>query len=143
MTKREREKLEQRSRLAAANVLIQVIAGNGRGFFGHNGRVSRLELDGRGRVWLIDKYHEKRVYTHHGGRWRNFTEGGTLRDLIIRLRNYVKRGDAVNPAVFGPWPASYCAGDLWGYGDDMAKVREAAVKLGVVPKDAYDGRYRK
>jgi hypothetical protein len=39
-------------RLEKANALLRVIAGCGRRFFEHQGRVGRLELDGRGRLWF-------------------------------------------------------------------------------------------
>lgn len=126
------ERVEQERRQAAANELLRVIASCGRRFFHHEDRISRLELDDRGRVWLHDKYTGARIYTHRDGRWRGFSEGGTLQGLIKALRDYVKRGTKLHSLTFGPWPKWYCGGALWGYGEDMEKVRDAARQLGII-----------
>ncbi len=118
------------SRLDIANGLLETIATFGRRFFSHDGRVARLELDHRGRVWFHDHYTGLRIYTHYAGRWRGFTSGGTMRSLIENLRDYIKRGERLHPMVFGPWPDWFCGGDLWGYGDDMEKVRTKARDTG-------------
>lgn len=136
MTKRE-QKLE---RLARANYLIQTIASCGRRFFsmGSDSRtecfrtVSRLELDDRGRCWLIDKYTGRRIYTHYTGRWRGFSDGGTLKGVIVALRDYVVHGKLVPPLMFGPWPKMFCDGDPWGYDGDTAIVRATAERLGML-----------
>lgn len=122
-------------RLVAANALIETIASKGLRFFAHKGRVSRLELDSRGRVWLIDKFTQKRVYTHYRWEWRGFSEGGTLRAVIEALRDFIKRETQMTSG-FGPWPKNYCNGNLWGYGDDMAEVRGRAIELGVLSSHA-------
>lgn len=120
----------RQARVFVANQLIQVIASHGRRFFHHKNLVSRLELDRRGRVWLIDKYTSAHIYTHYRGNWRGFTEGGTLRNLIEQLRDYIMgRRPDLPLELLGPWPKWYCDGDLWGYGDDMAKVRAKAAEL--------------
>lgn len=113
--------------------MLEAIASCGRRFFRDKGRVSRLELDNKGRVWYIDSYTEKRIHTHHPWcKWRGFTGGGTMKDLIKALRNFVTKGTKLHPKAFGPWPQWYCGGDLWGYGDDMEKVRNSARHLGIV-----------
>jgi hypothetical protein len=120
MTKDERASL--------ANSFIDAIASCGRKFFFHNGRISRFEVDARGRVWFIDAYNERRIYTHYKYRWRGFSEGGTLRSLVEKLRDFIRTGE--QPQLhLGPWPKWICDGDLWGYGEDMAKVRDAATPL--------------
>ncbi len=125
---------ERRERARKANALLQVIASVGRGFFGHQGRVSRLEVDERGRVWLIDKYTLRRIFTHRRGeRWRGFSEGGTLRDVVERLVGFVVTGKPITAMILGPWPDRYCGGEMWGYGkENMAFLRKAASQLGVV-----------
>ncbi len=123
---------EKDKRLEQANELLKVIANCGRKFFFHNGRVSHFEIDGRGRVWFIDAYREARIYTHYiQGRWHGFSEGGTLRDLVIRLRDYILSGKQVGK-VFGPFPDWYSDGDPWGYGSDMQFVYQSAVRLAIV-----------
>lgn len=119
-------------RAAIANEMLVAIASCGRRFFAHKDRVSRFELDHRGRIWLIDKYTEKRIYTHYEGQWRGFSDGGTLHALIERLRDFIASGKPLPATIFGPWPEWVCGGDLWGYGADMQTVRDEAKRLGVV-----------
>lgn len=122
----------KQERLIDANKLIEVIASCGRRFFRHGDRVGELELSVSGRIFYVDAYAGKRIYTHYRYRWRGFSEGGTLRFLIIALRDYVTKGAPVNPSTFGPWPSWNCGGDLWGYGADTCQVREAARELGII-----------
>lgn len=114
--------MTKQERVVEANKVIEVISRHGRRFFRHEDRVSRFELDAQGRVWLIDKYSNKRVYTHYPYRWRNFTEGGTLKCLCEDLRDYIRTGTPIRRAWFGPFPDWRCEGDPWGYG---AKGMEA------------------
>ena len=123
---------EKTERLAKANQAIEIIARFGRKFFSHHLFITRLELDQRGLVWLIDGYSHKRIYPYGNHRWKGFSEGGTLRALIIALRNYISKGDLVPPQHFGPWPKWYSEGEPWGYGEDMVKVREEVGKLGIL-----------
>lgn len=118
--------------LARANHLLVVIASYGRRFFHHKGRVSRLECDARGRIWFIDCFSEKRIYTHYPHTWRGFSGGGTMKELIVALRDFVVHGRKLPRSSFGPWPEWVCGGDLWGYGDSMSHVRDAAERLEVV-----------
>lgn len=121
---------DKKERAGKANDFLAVVARCGRQFFTHKGQVSRFDVDQRGRVWFVDAYTERRIYTHHAGRWRGFTEGGTLRGMVESLRDYIQSGE---PQEFGlgPWPEWYCGGDLWGYGEHMATVRAAAAACGV------------
>lgn len=119
-------------RLAACNGLLSVIADCGRRFFRHEDAVAQLELDRRGRVFFHDAYTRKRIYTHYRGRWRGFSNGGTLKNLVEAMRDYIVKGRPIPACVFGPWPYHVCGGDLWGYGDDMDHVRHAAMLLGVI-----------
>jgi hypothetical protein len=129
--------MNKSERLQKANALLETIADCGRKFFRHNDLVSRFELDRRGRIWFIDAYRSARIYTHYTrGRWRGFSEGGTLRDLVIALRNYIATGKLINPVHFGPWPDWYCDGDVWGYGQDMEKVRAKAIELEIIPTNS-------
>jgi hypothetical protein len=112
-----------KERLEKANEFINTIGSCGRRFFNHNGEVSRLEVDARGRVWFIDSYSKKRVYTHYRFEWRGFTNGGTLRCLIAYLRDYIKRGERFYIPSF----------HYWGYDENaMAIVKHKAVELGLL-----------
>lgn len=113
---------EENKRLENANKFLRTISKCGRHFFCHKGKVSKLELDSRGRVWFIDAYTDKRVYTHYRFDWRGFTEGGTLRALIVRLRNYIKSGE---PFILPAW-------NYWGYGNDIFEVIKSGFELGLV-----------
>lgn len=122
-------------RAEQANQLLAAIAGCGRKFFAHNGRVSRFEVDDRGRIWFVDAYREAKIYTAcKWSRWRGFSEGGTLLALVLQLCDFIRSG---TPATIhlGPWPDWVCGGDLWGYGGDMETVRQAAQAAGVVPSN--------
>jgi hypothetical protein len=126
--------MTKEERLANANEMLRAIASCGRKFFAHEDRVSRFEVDQRGRVWFIDKWTQKRIYTHYRYDWRGFSEGGTLRALVERLRDFITQGKQLPPTIFGPWPEWVCGGDLWAYGDAMQRVRDAAEELRIVPQ---------
>ena len=72
-------------RAVTANQMLEAIAGCGRRFFSDSGNTSRFEVDERGRIWFIDCYKGRRIYTHYAGRWRGFSQGGTLRALVLKL----------------------------------------------------------
>ena len=118
-------------RLAICNRILCVIASHGRRFFSQdadqprmaNPRVSSFSLDYRGRVWFTDRYTGRLIYVAHNGRWRGFSEGGTLRSLIKNMYLFIKDGTPIASWRFGPWPLWICGGDLWGYGDAMDVVR--------------------
>lgn len=127
-------------RLEAANEFIKVIASCGRNFFSENSDMrnkkdkpftSFMEVDARGKVWFTDYYTRKRIYTHYRYDWNGFTSGGTLRDIVICLRNFIKKGSQMRAAYFEP---REIFGDMehpWGYGGDLRTVKEAAVRLGI------------
>lgn len=130
-------------RLAAVNELVGVIASCGRRFFHHEGRIARMEIDGRGKLWWIDEWKGRRlclsVKPYHL-LMRGFTGGGTLRELVIAMRDFVRTGERFTSRAFGPWPTWVCGnGDRWGYGlDNMQVIREASLRLGITtePKSA-------
>lgn len=118
-------------RVALVNALLVEIGACGRRFFARSDRQARFELDPKGRIWFVDDYSNRPIYTHHTrDSWRGFSHGGTLRDLVIALRDFIRTGQPI-VGHFGPWPQSTCGGDLWGYGEDMQRVRDAADRLGI------------
>jgi len=122
---------DKRIRADNANELLMTIAYTGRKFFHHGGAVSHFEVDCRGRIWFIDGYRGDKIYTHYtNGRWRGFSQGGTLRGLIIALRDYISHSKTIGGAV-GPFPSWYSDGDPWGYGEDMKIVQNCAKRLGI------------
>lgn len=126
-------------RLEQINQMIKEIADCGRHFFlGKNG-YAKMEVDQRGRVWFIDDYTAKRIYTHHKGRWSGFfSHGGTLKALVECFRDYISKGKKIPCRIFGPFHSTLCNGDLWGYGDDMQHIREKAVAIGLIEGEKTD-----
>lgn len=122
--------MNRHERVEVANKFLEIISRHGRRFFHHKDRVSRFELDHRGRVWFVDSYNKRRIWTHQDGSWgRYFTNGGTLLILCKALREFIMdRGDLPLNHL-GPWPVTLCDGDLWGYGDSMATVRDECRQL--------------
>jgi len=118
-------------RLRNANEFIRVIANCGRRFFEHKGFVSTLELSPTGRVFFIDYYTKKRIYTHRKYvRWAGFTSGGTMKSLVESMRDYITKGTQMRATYFQPEMGNGFS-NPWGYGEDILKVRDAAVKLGL------------
>jgi hypothetical protein len=132
-------KLDKNARVAIANQAIEIIASHGRKFFSlaaegrpvEQNRISRFELQAQGRLWFIDKWTQKAIYTaYRRGKWRGFSEGGTLRALICEIADWITgKREAFPLNCFGPWPEYICGGDLWGYGKDMQIVREKLAEL--------------
>ena len=123
--------MSKEERLKNSNEFIKVIASCGRFFFQHNGFISTLELSPTGRVFFIDSYTKKRIYTHRKYvRWDGFTNGGTMKRLVESMRDYITKGTQMRAAYFQPEMDNGFE-NPWGYGDDILKVREAAVRLGL------------
>lgn len=118
-------------RSETCNEFLRFVAGCGRRFFAHDGKVSAFEFNEAGHVCLRDKYSGKLVYTAYNGSWRGFTEGGTLRSLVQQMADYIRTGKPARTSLLGPWPDWYCKGDLWAYGDAMPAVRDKGLSLGI------------
>lgn len=114
----------KQDRCNRANALLQVIASTGSRFFRHGSRVSQFYLDGRGRLWLNDRWNRKPVYTHYKGEWKHFSQGGTLKALCEALRDFVIHGKRFT-----------FTGRHWGYGEDMSAVISAARALEILPAE--------
>jgi hypothetical protein len=132
----DRELRARQDRIEKVNALLRLIASHGRRFFRHRDdrtgaeRVSQFFMDPTGRIWLMDKHTWRPVWVSYPGRWREFTEGHTLRLLIEALRDYIRTGKLVSPHHLGPWPDWDCDGDPWGYGKEtMQTVRDGAREL--------------
>lgn len=128
---------QKRARAFEANKVILYVSQHGRRFF-YNERFDRtavMYVDYRGRIWFQDDYTNTPIYTHYQGRWRKFSHGGTLKRLIIALRDYIRTGEPISPRYFGPWDKMLCDGDLWGYGfEAMENVRRKVLTTEAVRK---------
>lgn len=115
--------MNKQERLELVNQVIAEIAKCGRGFFGHKDRIARLEIDKRGRIWFVDDYTQKRIYTHYRGRWNyHFSYGYSTQQLIRQFAEFVQTG---KPNLSIHW-LGY--GRIsWGYpSDDLPPIWELA-----------------
>ncbi|MDK9789774.1 hypothetical protein [Vibrio sp. D431a] len=114
------KKDKKKERVEHANALLINFSSVGAKFFLHNGGASQFEVDTHGKIWFLDKCSDRRVYVYREGRWKGFTEGGTLRTLIEALRDYIRTGEKISPRFVVP--AFYSYGDVYGYG--VAAIKE-------------------
>lgn len=124
----------KQQRASQANLLIAQIASCGRRFFYNqrDNRTAHMEVDQRGHIWFVDDYREARIYTHYTGRWRGFTHGGTLRQLVELMRDYISTGAKI--------PLGYIAmknigggENVWGYENSEAQLlRRLCAKLPII-----------
>lgn len=139
-------KAEKQQRLIEANRIIKVIASHGRRFFfcKEKNTFAEFYFDDHGILWLRDEYTQKSIYVCCNGRWRYFSNGGTLRDIIRALRDYIRLNEPLNAGIFGPWANWICDRDLWGYGKpEMAKLREELYSSPAIVSDLeYSQRHR-
>jgi ribosomal protein L16/L10AE len=120
-------------RVEHANALIKVIASHGHKFFEHKGAIATMELDKNGKVWLVDEYTKARIYTHNRREWKGFNHGGTSRDLVCAMRDYITKGKQLPIAWIAPIRINPEHGDIWGYGTEArTAAREAAAKLPII-----------
>lgn len=125
----------KRQRVEHVNQAIRIIADHGRRFFFNQlaDRYARMEVDQRGKVWFVDDYSARRIFTHKtvwGGRWRGFSHGGTLRNLVEAFRDYIRTGEPLPPGYLGP--ERFDDSNIWGYDEaGMKAVREQAGALAV------------
>ena len=125
----------KQQRVEQVNQVIRIIADHGHRFFFNERQqaYASMEVDQFGKVWFIDDYIRKRVYTHKtpwGGRWNGFSHGGTLKGIVERFRDYIRTGAPVSPFYLGP--ERFDDSNIWGYDEaSMKAVREQAGALPV------------
>ncbi len=132
-------------RLETANRIIKIIAAHGRKFFSENSDrespvenpfISSFFVDLPGELWFIDRYSRWPVFVRHDpGKWHKFTDGGTLQRVVLHLAEHIWTGSPVRLGYFSPSPSYLCGGDIWGYGDDMVKVRDAVAAI--LPQEKF------
>jgi hypothetical protein len=127
-------------RVEHANELIRLIASCGREFFRNGETVAHMEIDKRGKVWFVDEFTRCRIYTHYRGDWRGFNNGGTMRNLVVALRNYITKSEKLNPRVIAPKRFYEDGSNIWGYEPSEAEaLRQSAWKLPMFPQAEEQG----
>ena len=117
---------DKAERMMKANEFIKIIATHGRKFFNYKGSISWLLLDSQGRIVFFDSFSKRYVYIYGNGSWKGFTNGGTLRTLIIHLREYIQGKIKTGDELFKVLPIRLD----WGYPEaDMTIVTEAARRI--------------
>lgn len=124
----------KRQRAAQINQVIRIIADHGHRFFYSQAinRYASMEVDARGKVWFIDDYSGKKIFTHDtawGGKWRGFSHGGTLKDLVKEFRDYICTGEPLHLGYLGP--ERFNDSNIWGY--DEAGMRAVREQAGALP----------
>lgn len=128
----------KQQRTEQVNQVIRIIGNHGRRFFFNRtaNRYASMEVDQRGKIWFIDDYSSRRIFTHKtnwGGRWRGFSHGGTLRSLVEGFRDYIRTGEPLHLSYLGP--ERFDDSNIWGYDKEgMRAVREQAGALPVFRK---------
>lgn len=119
---------EKEKRLKIANKFIKIISSYGRRFFysEKSNKIAFLKLKNN-HIYYVSEFLEKEIYLHY--RYWTFHHGGTLRCLIEALKEYIMGRIELPLNHLGPWRKEICNGDLWGYGDDMEKVRKECKNL--------------
>lgn len=112
--------IEQKQlRAVHANALILSIASYGRKFFRYEDNVAKLFVQPSGRVFILDEYTRKLIYTHTERHWNGFNNGGTLRGLVCMLRDYIMTGKQINIGYICT-QRRYDDSNIWGYSKEEA-----------------------
>lgn len=115
----------KRQRAEQVNQVIRIITDHGRQFFYRQtvNRYANMEVDHRSKVWFIDDYSGTRIFTHEtvwGGKWRGFSHGGTLRDLVKELGITSALVNHSTPDYLGPERID--DSNIWGYDEEAMKA---------------------
>jgi len=130
---------KKQKRVDEINELIKLISDIGRRFFysEKHDRIARFEIQKSGRIAFYDDYSGKKVniYLKHR-EWPGFTHGGTLKNLVGNMSEYIRFGHKIDVRFLAPFGWS-SERDIWGYGKDASdQLKRKAVNLNCV----YDGR---
>lgn len=134
----------KQKRVDECNEIIKLIATHGRKFFNYEdrtGRISKLTLGPQERVYFIDGYTGKVIYTHRRYcHWKGFSEGGTLKGWVEAFRDYITFGTKLNIKAICPVRINPDNGNIWGYSDDEAKkLIESLADFPAFKKDVKNG----
>lgn len=126
-------------RLEEANMLIKIISSYGRRFFYCHSTdcVAHMSIGPRGHIYFHDNYTRKAIYTAYPHRWSGFSHGGTMRDLVVALAEYVRNGAKLSMHWIGPDRRGMTDGNIWGYeAGQMELCRAEAAKTAVIKPQA-------
>lgn len=127
---------DKKARVEHANQLIKAIASHGRKFFlSSKGDVAEFEIDVHGKVWYRDDYSRALIPMGVHCRWKGFTHGGTLRDLVERMWAYIESGLTIDRACIGYERAD--GSNIWGYKPaDIEACRRQCYALPIIDPEA-------
>lgn len=112
------------ARMAAANELIRVISTCGRRFFHHGFKSGWSQFVRDPDLCFLDDFKGGKCYPLKGDMNKS-SHGSGLKFFITALAKYIQDGDSATISAV-------LKHNHWGYDDDMAKVRDAAVQLGMI-----------
>lgn len=114
--------LERDERINHVNEVVRHISSYGSRFFTHEGRVAKI-VELKGKLWWLDDYKGTPVFidkiSGYQPAMRGFSHGGTLRELVLHFRDYIRTGKKVHRGYIG---ASY-----WGYDQPSTEALKLAV----------------
>ncbi|MBL4751981.1 MAG: hypothetical protein JKY52_00055 [Flavobacteriales bacterium] len=119
--------MNKADRIKQVNTFIRVMADNGRRFFYSKkfDRYGHFFLGFDGHLRWRDEYTNKAIYLTGMNNWhKGFTNGGTLQSIVKMFTDYIRKGKPVNLNYFRNFKD--WRGDVWGYGEAMTPVTEAA-----------------
>lgn len=119
------------ARVSHANSLLSIIGSYGRHFFASkSGDVfGTFEVDSKLQVWYVDARTSSRILTTGEGadsRWHGFSHGGTLKDIIKLIRDYILTGRKLDEYWIGC--ARSDGSNAWGYGVEPLKKLRARLQ---------------
>ena len=113
------------ARLQLANAYIEKISEHGRGFFKHDNRITHFVVCRRtGRLKIIDKYSQRWVDIAKKGRWHGFSDGGTLRNVIECLADFIRGRRNIPEFSYRYW--GYTEGEMRALDEALAPIIEAS-----------------
>lgn len=127
------EKAMRIHRMLNANKLICLIATHGRCFFcdGKGGEISLFEMNSKtGKIQFRNAWSGKVIYIYENGVARGFAgfhHGGTLRDLVRMMRDYILSGKKLSIAWIAP--------KHWGYGVASDELISKCRDLEIISND--------
>lgn len=122
------------ARVEDVNKVIKLIGDHGRRFFyypaytgAEHGTYSYFAFAKQHLLMFVDGRTLNAINPENTGRWERFSHGGTLREMVVALAQYVNTGEPI-PIDYICTPRRDPAnGNIWGYPDTAAESLRAAV----------------